>query len=100
MISTLKNNITLLKIQRKSLQRSLEMMDDNWGTYTNEAGFKMADNKFMKTLMDKEYICPFSHPFNGGAKPFLAEMYKIMTEEMIKDIDYYIKELECKEDKA
>ena len=54
----------------------------------------------MKTLMDKEYICPFSHPFNGGAKPFLAEMYKVMTEEMIKDIDYYIKELECKEDKA
>ena len=87
MISTLKNNITLLKIQRKSLQRSLEMMDDNWGTYTNEAGFKMADSKFMKTLMDKEYICPFSHPFNGGAKPFLAEMYKVMTEEMIKDID-------------
>lgn len=34
MISTLKNNITLLKIQRKSLQRSLEMMDNNWGTYT------------------------------------------------------------------
>ena len=61
MISTLKNNITLLKIQRKSLQRSLEMMDNNWGTYTNEAGFKMADSKFMKTLMDKEYICPFSH---------------------------------------
>lgn len=54
----------------------------------------MADSKFMKTLMDKEYICPFSHPFNGGAKPFLAEMYKVMTEEMIKDIDYYIKELE------
>ena len=40
MISTLKNNITLLKIQRKSLQRSLEMMDDNWGTYTNEAGYQ------------------------------------------------------------
>ena len=55
MISTLKNNITLLKIQRKSLQRSLEMMDNNWGTYTNEAGFKMADSKFMKTLMDKEF---------------------------------------------
>jgi hypothetical protein len=40
MISTLKNNITLLKIQRKSLQRSLEMMDDNWVHIPMKPGLK------------------------------------------------------------
>ncbi len=100
MKNDIRNNLILLKIHRKAITRFMEMMDDDWGTYTNEAGFKMAEHPFMKELMGVEHISVFSHPFNGGAKSFLAEMYKEISLAMLKDIDYYIGKLEYKEAEA
>lgn len=97
MKSDIRNNLILLKIHRRALTRFIEMMEDNWGMYTNEAGFKMAEHPFMKELMGVEHISVFSAPFTGGAKPFLAEMYKEMSLSMLKDIEYYIDKLEFKE---
>lgn len=90
-------SIITLKIRRGGLQRAIKMMQDNWGTFTNEAGFKMAEHPFMKQLLEKDYICPFEFPYNGGAKPFLMEMYILMTEEMLKEIERQIKAIEDNE---
>lgn len=87
-------SLITLKIRRGGLQRAIKMMQENWGVFTNEAGFKMAEHPFMKKLLDTDYICPFSGPFQGGAKPFLMEMYILMTEEMLKEVERKIKEIE------
>lgn len=78
---------TQLQRQIKALRDANSLMDDMWGTYTNDPGFKMAEHPFMKKLLEKDYICPFTAPFNGGAKPFLLEMYKAMNNEIIKDLE-------------
>lgn len=76
-----------------ALKKANELMDEQWGSATNEAGFKMSEHRFMKKLMDTDYICPFSPPFNGGAKPFLAEMYKEMNLGLIEDLEYKLDRL-------
>lgn len=79
--------IAALKMQVESLKGFNQMMKDGWGTFTNQPGFMMAESTFMKNLLGTEYICPFSAPFNGGAKPFLMDMYIAMNEEIIKDLE-------------
>lgn len=92
-LSCLRHNVILIKTQIASLQRANEMMDENWGTYTNDPGFRMADHPFMKKLLGKNYICPFEAPYNGGAKPFLLDMYKAMNNEIIKELERRLEQL-------
>lgn len=92
-LSCLRHNVILIKTQIASLQCANEMMDENWGTYTNDPGFRMADHPFMKKLLGKNYICPFEAPYNGGAKPFLLDMYKAMNNEMIKELERRLEQL-------
>lgn len=82
---------TQLQMQIKALRKANEMMDEGWGTYTNDPGFRAAEHSLMKKLLNKDYICPFESPFNGGIKPFLAEMYKAMNNEMIKELEGKLK---------
>lgn len=92
-LSCLRHNVILIKTQIVSLQRANEMMDENWGTYTNDPGFRMADHPFMKKLLGKDYICPFEAPYNGGVKPFLLDIYKAMNNEMIKELERRLEQL-------
>lgn len=92
-LSCLRHNVILIKTQIASLQRANEMMDENWGTYTNDPGFRMADHPFMKKLLGKDYICPFETPYNGGVKPFLLDIYKAMNNEMIKELERRLEQL-------
>lgn len=90
----MRQNALVIKMQINALKNANEMMDEGWNGYTNNPGFQMAEHSFMKKLLDKEYISPFETPFNGGAKPFLYEMYKAMNEEMIKELERRLKELD------
>lgn len=83
--------IAALKSLIESLKEFNQMMKDGWGTFTNQPGFMMPEHPFMKKLLEVEYISPFTAPFNGGAKPFLMEMYIAMNEEIIKDLERKIK---------
>lgn len=85
--------IDALNTQINALKRANEMMNEGWGTYTNDPGFKMAEHPFMKKMLKKDYICPFESPYNGAAKPFLSEMYQLMNEEMIKELERKLKVL-------
>lgn len=88
------NNRNSITIQIGALKRANEMMKEGWGTFTNEPGFKMADSMFMKKLLETDYVCPFTPPFNGGAKPFLMDMYIAMNEEMIKELQRRLEKLD------
>lgn len=88
------NNRNSITIQIGALKRANELMKEGWGTFTNEPAFMMADSAFMKKLLDKEYVCPFSPPFNGGAKPFLMDMYIAMNEEIIKELEGRLRKLD------
>lgn len=88
------NNHNSIKIQIGALKRANEMMKEGWGTFTNEPGFKMADSLFMKKLLETDYVCPFTPPFNGGAKPFLMDMYIAMNEEIIKELERRLEKLD------
>ena len=96
-LSSMHHNIILIKTQISSLQRANEMMDEGWGAYTNDPGFRAAEHSLMKKLLNKDYICPFEAPFNGGIKPFLAEMYKAMNNEMIKELERRLEKLESEQ---
>lgn len=96
-LSSMHHNYVLIKIQIGSLERANQMMDEGWGAYTNDPGFKMAEHPFMKKLLGKDYVCPFEAPFNGGAKPFLLEMYKAMNNEMIKELERRLEKLESEQ---
>lgn len=79
--------INALTHQIESLKIANQRMSENWGTYTNGPGFEAANHSFMKALLEKDYVSPFEAPFNGGVKPFLADMYKEMNLEIIKDLE-------------
>lgn len=85
--------IYALGFQINALKNAKEMMKLHWNEYTNEVGFKMAEHTFIKNVVGVDYICPFSYPFNDGAKPFLADMYQEMTDKMIKELERQLKEL-------
>lgn len=76
-----------------ALKKANDLMDVHWGTATNQAGFDMSEHPFMLKLLDTDYISPFCAPYNGGAKPFLVEMYKNMNNEMIKVLEYKLSQL-------
>lgn len=96
-LSCLRHNVILIKTQIASLQRANEMMDENWGTYANDPGFRMAEHPFMKKLLGKDYICPFETPYNGGVKPFLLDIYKAMNNEMIKELERRLEKFESEQ---
>lgn len=85
--------IDALNTQINALKRANEMMESNWGTYTNDPGFKMVEDPNFLKMAGAEQLSAFSAPFNGCAKPFLAEMYKLMNEEMIKELERRLKVL-------
>jgi hypothetical protein len=93
-LSSMNHNYVLIKIQINSLQRANEMMNEAWGTYTNEPGFKMAEDPNFLKMVGVEQLSAFSAPFNGCAKPFLCEMYKLMNNEMIKELERRLEKLE------
>ncbi|AKU43933.1 hypothetical protein CPT_Merlin287 [Citrobacter phage Merlin] len=76
-----------------ALTRANEMMHENWGTYTNESGFKFCESELAKKLTGKDYVCPFASPINGMIKPLLMELYIQMNESMIESLKYQLKVL-------
>lgn len=85
--------IDALNTQINALKRANEMMNEAWGTYTNEPAFKMAEDFNFLKIVGVEQLSAFSVPFNGCAKPFLSEMYQLMNEEMIKELERKLKVL-------
>ena len=85
--------IDAINDQIQALKRANELMHENWGTYTNESGFKFCESKLAQKLTGKDYVCPFASPINGMIKPLLMELYIQMNESMIESLKYQLKAL-------
>lgn len=85
--------IDAINDQIQALKRANELMHENWGVYTNEAGFKFCESELTQKLTGKDYVCPFASPINGMIKPLLMELYIQMNESMIESLKYQLKVL-------
>ena len=72
--------IDAINDQIQALKRANELMRDNWGTYTNKAGFEFCESELAKKLTGKDYVSPFVSPANGRIKPLLMELYIQMND--------------------
>lgn len=81
------------KQQISSLKAAIEMMEEDWGIYTNQPGFEFCESKLAKSLAQSNYVSPWGEP-GCFVKPVLKDMYIAMTNEMISSLERKIKELE------
>lgn len=86
-------NIKLLQIDAietriNHIKRLNSMMEDNWGTYTNQPGWDALEHEYLNRISDKSMFKNME-----GLKPFLCDMYIKINNEIISSLEYQLRKI-------
>lgn len=69
-----------------------QMMADNWGTHTNEAGHRLTEHEYAVKLHGEGFSA--LGEFGVGMKAFLRDMYLEMNKSILEELERKKKKLE------
>ena len=78
--------------QIASIKIANQMMTDNWGVHTNQAGWCMTEHEYAIKLHGTEFSA--MGEFGVGMKAFLHDMYLEMNKSILEELERKKKKLE------
>ncbi|QQG32251.1 hypothetical protein CkP1_0275 [Citrobacter phage CkP1] len=82
--------VNALKAQIEALKLANGTMVDHWASLTNDAGWSWLDEDCVKNLTRNNN----AWAWNGTIKPLLSQYYVKLNDEMIKQLEKQIKDIE------
>ncbi|UZZ64149.1 anti-restriction nuclease [Escherichia phage A7_1] len=82
--------IEALQLKIKQIEHLNQMMNQGWGTYTNQPAWEAMDHPYLVNLCKGDRLAII----RDGLKPFLRDMHIKMNEEIIDSLYYQIRKLE------
>lgn len=78
--------------QIASIKIANQMMIDNWGVHTNNAGWRLTEHEYAVKLHGEEFSA--LGEFGVGMKAFLHDMYLEMNKSILEELERKKKKLE------
>lgn len=79
--------IEALQLKIKQIEYLNQMMNEGWGTYTNQPAWEALGHPYLNDACNGNIL-------RDGLKPFLRDMYIKANEEIIDSLYYQIRKLE------